>query len=136
MFICVICHFTQFMWLIELVYKIKIFITVSASKIKINVLLYLFTTSYLYQACIQRMSMPCQFVVLVVCASIQNTIHLSIVLVLIIRVSKPIKFSLHFTNNIVICSRAGKTHNSWSKKEEHRSSFHLSRGVFSDSSYF
>ena len=109
MFICVICHFTQFMWLIELVYEIKIFITVSASKIKINVLLYLFTTSYLYQACIQRMSMSCQFVVHVVCASIQNTIHLSIVLVLIIRVSKPIKFSLHFTNNIVICSRAGKT---------------------------
>ena len=42
-----------------------------------------------------------QFVVLVVCACIQNTIHLSIVLVLTFRVSKPIKFSLHFTNNIV-----------------------------------
>jgi len=29
------------------------------------------------------------------------TIHLSIVLVLTFRVSKPIMFSLHFTNNIV-----------------------------------
>jgi len=43
----------------------------------------------------------CQSVVLVVCACIQNTIHLFIVLVLTFRVSKPIKISLRFTNNIV-----------------------------------
>ena len=36
------------------------------------------------------------------CACIQNTIHLSIVLVLTFRVSKPIKFSLNFTNNIAL----------------------------------
>ena len=45
--------------------------------------------------------MACQFVVFVVCACIQNTIHLSIVLVLTFRVSKPIKLSLYFTNNTV-----------------------------------
>jgi len=47
----------------------------------------------------ENMAWP--FVVLVVCACIQNTIHLSIVLVLTFQVSKPIKFSLLFTNNIV-----------------------------------
>ena len=79
-----------------------------------------------------------QFVVLV-CSSIQNTSHLSIVLGLTFRISKPIKFSSHFTNNIVIyvCSRAGtKAFSIWGSKEERQPSVHLSRGVFSGSSNF
>ena len=99
MFICVICHFTRVMWPVELVFQINISITgrsVSKSTNKCFSLI-CFTTS----SCVFRESMACQLVALLIYACIQNTIYLSIILVLTFRVSKPIKFSLHFTNNNV-----------------------------------
>ena len=84
------------MWLIELVFKINIFITGRGDGFKNGKKTCIPVPSFEFSE-----NRTCQCVVFVVCACIQNTIHLSIVLVLTFLVSKSIKFSLHVTNNIV-----------------------------------
>jgi len=104
MFIYVICHFTQVMWPIELVFKLTSSLQegVGVSQIIKKLFTLFFNKIRPVPSFVFSENTACQFVVLVVCACIQNTIHLSIVPVLTFQVSKPIKFSPHFTNNIVL----------------------------------